>query len=116
MLSQPTNQHIFKMQSEICKILANPKRLQILHDLRDDERTVTELCNATGIRQANVSQHLALMRHCNMVKERRVGNTVFYRISDGRIIKACDIMRTVLLDQASKDSKLVQLATASRHQ
>lgn len=87
----------------------------ILHELRSGERTVGELAQITGLRQANVSQHLALMRLRKMVTERRVGNTVFYRISDRRINSACDIMQSVLLDQASADSKLVKLvATASR--
>jgi len=108
----PTKQRVLQMQSEICKILSNPKRLQILHELRSGEMTVSELTSATGMRQANVSQHLALMRLRNMVIERRVGNTVFYRISDRRINNACDIMRDVLIDQASADSKLVRLAAA----
>ena len=116
MSSQLTNERIFfKLQSEICKMLASPKRLQILHELRNGEKTVTELCTATGLRQANVSQHLAPMRQRNMVKERRVGNMVFYKISDDRISRACDIMRAVLVDQVSEDSKLVQLATAPNH-
>jgi DNA-binding transcriptional ArsR family regulator len=48
-----------------------------------------------------------------MVIERREGNTVLYRIVDKRINKACDIMREVLIHQASEDSKLVQLVSAS---
>jgi len=47
------------------------------------------------------------------VVERRVGNTVFYRISDRRINEACDIMQLVILTQASEDSKLVRLAVTS---
>ena len=109
----PTKQRILQLQSEICKILSNPKRMLILHELRGGERTVGELASSTGLRQANVSQHLALMRQGKMVVERRVGNTVFYRISDQRINTACDIMQNVLLDQASADSKLVRLATES---
>lgn len=112
MLSPPT-QRVMQLQAGICKILSNPKRLQILHELRSGEKTVNELAQSTGFRQANVSQHLALMRLRKMVIERRVGNTVFYRISDRRINNACDIMQAVLLDQASADSKLVRLVTAS---
>jgi hypothetical protein len=52
------------------------------------------------------------MRHHKMVLERRIGNTVLYRIADKRINKACDIMRDVLIHQPSEDSKLVQLASA----
>jgi len=109
----PAEKQVLRLQSEICKTLSHPKRLEILHELRDGERTVSELCAATGLRQANVSQHLALMRHHKMVIERRAGNTVFYRIADKRITKACDIMREVLLHRASEDSKLVRLVSAT---
>ena len=111
-----TVQKVLQLQAGICKVLSNPKRLQILHELRDGERTVGELATSLGIRQANVSQHLALMRLRNMVIERRVGNTVFYRISDKRINNACDIMQSVLLDQASADSKLVRSVMVSSRQ
>jgi len=111
----PAEKQVLKLQSGICKILSNPKRLEILHELREREKTVGQLCSATGLRQANVSQHLALMRHAKMVLERREGNTVYYRIMDKRITKACDIMRDVLIHQASEDSRLVQLvSTGSR--
>jgi ArsR family transcriptional regulator len=109
----PAEKQVLRLQSEICKTLSHPKRLEILHELRDGERTVSELCSATGLRQANVSQHLALMRHHKMVIERRAGNTVLYRIADKRITRACDIMREVLLRQASEDSKLVRLVSAT---
>jgi ArsR family transcriptional regulator len=112
----PTKKRVLQLQSEICKILSNPKRLEILHELRSGEMTVNELASSTGLRQANVSQHLALMRHRKIVIERRVGNTVFYRIADRRINEACDVMQTVLIDQVSADSKLVKLATASNRQ
>jgi DNA-binding transcriptional ArsR family regulator len=94
-------------------MLANPKRLEILHELREGELTVGQLASVMGLRQANVSQHLALMRRGNIVVERREGNRVLYRIADKRINKACDIMREVLLHQAGEGSKLVQLASAS---
>ena len=109
----PTAQRVLQLQAGICKVLSNPKRLQILHELRTGEKTVTELADATGLRQANVSQNLGLMRLRRIVVERRVGNTVFYTISDKRITNACDIMQSVLLDQASAESKLARLVTAA---
>ena len=107
----PAERQVLRRQSEICKTLANPKRLEILHALRDGEKSVSELCQGTGLRQANVSQHLAIMRHRKMVMERREGNSVLYRIADKRINKACDIMREVLIHQASEDSKFIQLVS-----
>jgi DNA-binding transcriptional ArsR family regulator len=115
MLHQSANR-ILQLQAGICKVLSNPKRLQIMHELRGGEKTVGELATLTGMRQANVSQHLALMRLRNMVVEKRVGNAVFYRISDRRITEACDIMRSVLLDQATADSKLARSVLISSRQ
>jgi len=112
----PTMQRVMQLQAGICKVLSNPKRLQILHELRAGERTVGELAMSTGMRQANVSQNLALMRLRNVVVERRVGNAVFYRIADRRINNACDIMQSVLLDRVSADSKLVKSVTVSSRQ
>jgi len=109
----PAEKHLLRLQSEICKSLSNAKRLEILHELRDGEKSVGELCTVTGLRQANVSQHLAVMRHRKMVLERRSGNTVLYRIADKRINRACDIMRDFLIHQASEDSRLVHLVSAS---
>ena len=94
----------------MCKILCNPRRLQLLQALRDGEKSVSELSAATGLRQANVSQHLALMRYRKVVIERRMGNSVLYHVSDGRINSACDLIQAVLLDQASKDLKLIRIA------
>jgi DNA-binding transcriptional ArsR family regulator len=106
-------EHVLRKQAEVCKALGNLHRLHILHELRGGEKTVSELSAATGLRQANVSQHLALMRHSSVVVERRMGNFAFYRVRDDRIMDACDLMQRVLLDVASEDSKLVRAARRS---
>jgi DNA-binding transcriptional ArsR family regulator len=104
-------ERVFEKQSEICKMLSNARRLHILYELRAGQKTVSELSRLTGLRQANVSQHLALMRRSRMVVERRMGNSVFYHLADARIAKACDLMQAVLSDQANEDSKLIRAAT-----
>ena len=109
----PAEKHVLRLQSEICKTLSNVRRLEILHELRDGEKNVGELCTITGLSQANVSQHLALMRQRKIVLQRRSGNTVLYRIADKRINRACDIMREFLIHQANEDSRMVQLVSAS---
>jgi ArsR family transcriptional regulator len=108
MMSQ-TMERTFRRVSEIHKVMSSPRRLQILFVLRSGEKTVSELSAATGYKQANVSQHLALMRHRGVVVENRKGNQVYYRLRDRRITTACDIMRDVLSGQASEDSKLGRL-------
>jgi ArsR family transcriptional regulator len=57
------NKTLFELQSEVCKTLASPKRLEILNALKESEKTVSELVEILGVPKANVSQHLAVMRH-----------------------------------------------------
>jgi ArsR family transcriptional regulator len=104
-----TERRILQLQSQVLKVLSNPKRLEILHDLRRGEMTVTEIVLATGMRQATVSQHLAMMRRSGVVSERRVANAVYYTITDRRINHACDIMLSFLVERSKADSELVKM-------
>jgi len=86
--------------------------LEIIDLLQDGERSVTELLQVTNISQANLSQHLALMRDKGMVIARREGVNVYYRLSNPKIIQACELMRQVLLEQLESAG---ELAEASRN-
>jgi len=98
---------IFEMQAEICKTLTNPKRIEILSVLKTDERTVTELVNALGASKANVSQHLAVMRHKGILATRRDGVNIYYRVSNPKVIEACSLMKEVLFEQHMARKKAV---------
>jgi len=102
-----TDKSIFEMQAEICKTLTNPKRIEILNALRTDERTVTELVNALGASKANVSQHLAVMRHKGILTTRREGVNIFYRVANPKVIEACALMKEVLFEQHASKKKAV---------
>ena len=102
-----TDKSIFEMQAEICKTLTNPKRIEILNALRTDERTVTELVNALGASKANVSQHLAVMRHKGILTTRREGVNIFYRVANPKVIEACSLMKEVLFEQHVARKKAV---------
>ncbi len=93
-----TDRQIYKLHASICHTLANPKRLEIIDKLRARELSVTALAEALEISQANLSQHLAIMRQRGIVTSRREGLNVFYSLSNPKIIKACDLMRQVLLE------------------
>jgi DNA-binding transcriptional ArsR family regulator len=84
------------MHSELCKTLANDKRQMILGALRDDELSVGQLVERTGIAQANLSQHLSIMRAHRVVNARRDGNRVFYSISNPKLIQAFDLITQVM--------------------
>jgi DNA-binding transcriptional ArsR family regulator len=68
---------------EICEImtlLSNRSRLMILCLLTEGEKSVGELAEAIGSRDTAVSQQLAVLRRERIVKARREGQTMFYRI------------------------------------
>ena len=97
---------IYELQAEICKILASPKRIEIISALKDGEKTVTEIVDILGIPKPNASQHLAVMRLKGILKSRREGVNIFYRIANPKVIEACSLMREVLSDVLAERSKM----------
>lgn len=103
-----TDKTIFEFQAEVCKTLANPKRLEILHSLKEGPKTVSELVEILGVPKANISQHLAVMRHKGVLETEKKGVNVYYRIANEKVIQACTLMREVLTDQMRRQSKLYE--------
>ncbi|HLA50647.1 MAG TPA: metalloregulator ArsR/SmtB family transcription factor [Thermodesulfobacteriota bacterium] len=101
---------IFNMHAEVCKTLANPKRLEIIYALKEGELSVGELVKRLGISKANISQHLAILRQQRVVVSRREGVNMYYRISNPKIVKACALMREVLMEQLTKEGRLAKKA------
>ncbi len=104
----PEQAKLWEMQANICQILANPKRLQIINLLKWGEHSVGALVQAMGVAKANLSQHLSLMRQIGILTTRREGTTIYYRLAIPHITEACEIMREVLLDTLSSRSSLSQ--------
>ena len=84
---------LYRLHAEMCKVFSNSTRLEILNLLRDGELSVTELINKTGLSQANISQHLAIMKSKGIVASRRRGKNIYYSLENPKIIKAFDIIR-----------------------
>ncbi len=90
---------IYELHAELCKVFSNPIRLEILSSLRDKEMSVTELIRKTSLSQANISQHLAIMKHRGVVAARRDGKNVYYKIAYPKIVKAFDIIKEALSEK-----------------
>jgi DNA-binding transcriptional ArsR family regulator len=104
---------LFEMQSEVCKTLASAKRLEIINALKEGEKTVGELVEILGVPKANVSQHLAVMRLKGILRSRREGVNIYYRIANPKVVQACALMREVLTEQMRERSKLIDIASES---
>ena len=100
--------NIFVLHANICKTLANPKRLEIIEALRDDELNATQLIQKVGISKANLSQHMSILIQKGVVLSRREGLNVFYRLSDERITKACDLIRELLIKNLEQNNLILK--------
>lgn len=109
MIDVASEREIMRLHAELCKMLSNPIRLEILSLLRNEEKTVSELVAATGLRQANLSQHLSLMRQRGVVAARKDGANVYYRIASAKIMRACELIREVLFEQLNDGKKLIEV-------
>lgn len=98
----------FCMHSDLCKTLANDKRQMILAALRDEELSVGDLGERTGMSQSNLSQHLSRMRANGVVHTRREGTRVFYRIANPKLIQAFDLITEVMQESMEERAKTAE--------
>ena len=82
-----------RFKADIFQALAHPTRIAIIELLANGELSAGELIAALGMEQANISQHLAVLRAKQLVVNRKVGNQVFYAVRDPIIIKVLALMR-----------------------
>jgi ArsR family transcriptional regulator, virulence genes transcriptional regulator len=102
-MTSDNNPELFKLKAEFCKTFSDPKRLQIINELRYGEKQVGELALKLKIPQAIVSRQLGLLRGKGVVTPRREGTNVYYSLTDSKIIQACDIVHEVLLNHLAKN-------------
>ena len=100
---------VLKLQAELCKSLSNPKRLQIIQELRESEKTVSELAERLALKQSNASQHLGVLRKIGLIAYRKQGNAVYYRLVNPKIGVACDLVHEVLAEQLEANRQLSSL-------
>jgi DNA-binding transcriptional ArsR family regulator len=84
--------------------LAHPARLLILELLRDGGAYVMHLTTTLGIHQANVSQHLAVLREAGLIIDERDGMNVFYRVRDPQVFELVEHLKALATRHASRDA------------
>ena len=81
--------------ANVARALADPKRLCVLEQLAQGERSVSDLSRDAGCQVPNMSQHLSVLRSAGLVVSRREGSTVLYRLVDDRVIDAYRLLQQV---------------------
>lgn len=100
--------NVFELHADLCKTLSNPKRLMILALLAKREMSVGEIAEVISVPLSNVSQHLSLLKAQGLVNGRKEGQIVHYSLTDRRIIQACTLIRSVLLDRMKERGQVAQ--------
>ena len=81
-LDEHTGAHV----AELFRAFSDTSRVRILSAIVDQELNVTALAQAVGISESAVSHHLRGLRQMRLVKARRDGKEVYYRLEDEHII------------------------------
>ena len=83
------------------RALGAPTRLLVLGLLEDEgELSVGDMVERLGLPQPQLSNHLACLRWCGFVTDRRDFRTVYYRIADERVFQLVRLARGLLRDNA----------------
>ncbi len=98
---------LFSQFARIAKALANGYRLELLEYLAQGERSVDALAKVSGLSVANTSQHLQQLRQAGLVTTRKVGVSVYYRLSGDDVIELYNMLRTVAEHRLAEVDRLV---------
>ena len=120
------NSPLRSFKADIFQALAHPTRIAVVELLEAGELSAGSLIEKLGIEQANVSQHLAVLRSKQLVNQRKAGTQVFYSLRDPIISRVLRLMKDYFyahliesratLDDLETESKLalVEKSPASR--
>jgi DNA-binding transcriptional ArsR family regulator len=97
-----------QFKAEIFQALAHPTRIAILEQLKDGELTAGSFVERLGLEQANLSQHLAVMRARQIVVTRKAGNQVFYSVRDPLMLEILALMRRYFHKQVGDSMAMLE--------
>jgi DNA-binding transcriptional ArsR family regulator len=89
-VAHPLSEPLVELIAQRFRVLAEPMRIKLLDHLRAGDATVTELQEALGATQQNVSKHLGILHSAGMVTRTKDGNHVRYAIADEGVFELCE--------------------------
>ena len=103
-----STKELYQLHAEFCKFMSNPKRIEILFLLGENEMCVDELAKEMDVKVPNISQHLAVMREKGVVIVRREGTKMYYKLANPKTLQACIIMRDAMVEQMQKQMEMIK--------
>ncbi|HEY9620830.1 MAG TPA: metalloregulator ArsR/SmtB family transcription factor [Crinalium sp.] len=108
---------VVQQVAEYFSVLSEPMRLRILNVLRDGEKCVQDLVEATATSQANVSKHLKVMLQAGILTRRTEGTSAYYSVEDDLIFELCKLVCDRLasrIEQQAQQFRAFSLATTNK--
>ena len=103
-----TDNSIYKLHADVCKVLGSPLRIQIIDLLQGNEHCFSDILEKTGGLKSTLSQHLSVMVSKGILHQRKEGQNVYFKLSSPKVAKACALMREVLIDYLKKQKKILE--------
>lgn len=75
------DKEFYKLKTNVIKALANPTRLMIIDYLREGEKCVCEIVERLNEEQSNISKSLGILKANGLIKDRKEGLNVYYRLN-----------------------------------
>jgi len=91
-----------KLKAKLFRGLGDSTRLAILESLRGGEKSASQITKKVGQSQSNVSNHLACLLECGLVKNRRDGKNILYSLGDKKIEEILKDSEKILSDVAKR--------------
>lgn len=93
---RPMTRPVYELKAAFFKTLAHPARIRVLEVLREGDHSVGDLVPRVGIEPSHLSHQLAVLRRADIVRGRKVGNTVVYSVVDPRIFQLLEVAKQIL--------------------
>jgi rhodanese-related sulfurtransferase len=97
---------LFDAQASVAQALGSGRRAEIVDVLAQGERSVEEIAGEIGQSDANTSQHLQVLARAGLVRSRREGTRVYYRLASDRVAELWAAVRDVAVRHVAEVSVL----------
>jgi DNA-binding transcriptional ArsR family regulator len=105
---------ISEAKADLFKALAHPARVRVLELLAEDDHTIGELAEQTGLELSHLSQQVSVLRRAGIVDSRRVGNTVVCSLRDPQTAELLAVARRMLTQNLRQGQELLAALDNSR--
>ncbi len=103
---KPLSQEAIDLVATRFRVLGEPIRIRILQELQGGEKNVTQLVEAIGSTQPNISKHLRILQESGLIGRRQAGTAVYCYIADPSVFELCDAVCASIETRLQRAGKL----------